>query len=113
MSARKMPCWGRFCPAAVLYTGFIGWVWLGTSYRISSDELIVGCGPIKHRFPLKGTVRVRSCRNPVAGPALSMQRLQISAEGVLPLLVSPADREGFVSELKKAGGDVRVQGDVH
>ncbi|SET59314.1 PH domain-containing protein [Natronincola peptidivorans] len=33
--------------------GFIGWIWFGTRYYISGENLIVKCGPFSERILIK------------------------------------------------------------
>lgn len=78
----------------------IAWMWFGTGYRITTAELHVKAGPFRWRVPLSSIRRVRRTSSPLAAPALSLRRLEIVLENGDFVLVSPANREGFIALLR-------------
>ncbi len=86
-------------PVLLLGAGLPLWVLFATHYRFDADSLCVRCGPFSWRVPLQEVRAVTSTRSALSGPALSLDRLRIDYGG-RTLLVSPADREGFLVELR-------------
>jgi hypothetical protein len=71
-----------------------------TRYRFSSEFLLIKSGPFSWTVPLRSITKVEPSHNPASGPALSLDRLAIHYDGKT-ILVSPADKQGFMAELKK------------
>lgn len=80
--------------------GFVVWIWWGTGYRVTADELQVRSGPFRWRVPLAAITAVRRTRNPLSSPALSLDRLEVRYGPGRVLLISPLDREGFLAVLR-------------
>jgi hypothetical protein len=83
--------------------GFVAWITWGTSYTLDGHDLIVRAGPllrridvrtITHMEPAHGFARLRS------SPALSLDRLMIVYGAGKSVMISPADRDRFLSDLK-------------
>ena len=96
---------------AGLLTGFIGWIWFGTYYRLDDSSLVARCGPFRWRVELSDIRAVRRSRSPVSAPALSMDRLEILGGSALPLLVSPLDHAAFIEELRRVAPHVELPAD--
>ena len=77
-------------------------------YTIDDGLLVVRSGLIKYRVVLGSIVRVEPTRSPLSSPAWSLDRLRVvfrtgeTSEGAL--LLSPADKAGFVRALEEACG---------
>ena len=78
---------------------FIGWIWFGTGYEISDDELKIRCGPFRQRIPLQEIKEIKITRNPLSSPALSLDRMEIKYGKSKRVMISPADKEGFIKML--------------
>jgi hypothetical protein len=76
------------------------WVFFGTDYRLDVSELYVRSGPFRWRVPLREIRSVTPTRNPLASPALSLDRLRIDYGDGRWIMVSPADSERFQRELE-------------
>lgn len=87
-------------PVLLLGAGLPLWVLFATHYRFEADTLCVRCGPFSWRVPLNEVRAVTSSRSALSGPALSPDRLRIDYGRGRTLLVSPADRAGFLAELR-------------
>lgn len=68
-------------------------------YDLGDDALVVRFGLMKTSVPYQSIRGVKPSRSIIAAPALSMDRLAIDTGRALPLLVSPADRAGFIDAL--------------
>ncbi len=78
---------------------FIAWIWFGTDYMITATHLIASCGPFRSRVPLDAITSVTRNRHPIAGPALSMNRLMVKYGKGGYLMVSPESQGEFLSHL--------------
>lgn len=92
---------------AVLILALGVWLVLTTSYTIGPDELIVRCGPLTERVPLRSITAVSASRSLLSSPALSLDRLAIF-HGSGSVLISPRDKRGFLTELGNAGVPVEA-----
>ena len=92
---------GQFDPISIFIfvpvVAFVAWIWFGTGYRVTDDELKIKSGPIRQTIPLEKITSIESTRNPISSPALSMDRLEIKyGEGKFAI-ISPLDKEGFIN----------------
>jgi hypothetical protein len=78
---------------------FVGWIWFGTGYEISDDELKIRCGPFRQRIPLQEIREIKRTRSPLSAPACSLDRMEIKYGKSKQVMISPADREGFIKML--------------
>lgn len=88
-------------PVLLLSVGLPVWLLRATAYRIGPSELFVRCGPFRWRVPLSEIRAVTPTRNPLSSPALSLDRLRIDYGRRRWIMISPADKEAFVTELRK------------
>ncbi|HSH27313.1 MAG TPA: PH domain-containing protein [Wenzhouxiangella sp.] len=76
------------------------WVLLGTRYIMEADRLLIRSGPFKWTIPLAEIRAIKPTNNPVASPALSLQRLRIDYGKGQVVLISPRNRTEFMRELE-------------
>jgi len=101
---------------AVLTTVFVAGILFGLvfpmRYGLGDSQLIVRFGLCRHRIPLADITAVEPTRNPLASPALSLDRLSIQfGPGLLGnVMISPADRDEFLAELAQKSG-LKREGD--
>ncbi|SPF55209.1 conserved membrane hypothetical protein [Candidatus Desulfosporosinus infrequens] len=92
---------GQYYPTGtfifVPIVAFIAWLWFGTGYRVTDDELKIKCGPIRQTIPLKEITKIKSTRNPISSPALSLDRLEIKYGESKIAIISPQDKKGFIN----------------
>lgn len=94
---------GTACLAAVI----VCWIFLATYYEVLSEELVAHCGPFTWRIPLREISDIRDSSSTRSGPALSLDRLEIVHGGGKRLIVSPADKAGFVAALRRRMAEPR------
>ena len=94
-----MPWLPVIVPALVAV--LILWVVLSTYYEFQADMLVAHSGPFSWRVPLKEIAAVRESNSVRSGPALSMDRLEITYGNGRVLLISPADKTGFLAALRR------------
>ena len=75
-------------------------------YGLDNHQLVVRFGICRQRIPLDNILEVRPTRNPLSSPALSLDRLHVQfGKGFFKaVMISPADREQFLADLKKNAG---------
>jgi hypothetical protein len=79
------------------------WIFLTTSYEITSDTLHVRAGPLRQEVPLKDITHVSTTRSWESAPALSLRRIRLTFSGGRTVIVSPDDDRGFLSTLAHSG----------
>jgi uncharacterized membrane protein YdbT with pleckstrin-like domain len=82
----------------ILLIGFM-LSFLVTRYTIASGVLRIRCGVFSTSIPISEIRSVTPSRALFAGPALSLDRLKIRYGIGNTVLVSPADKEGFLKAL--------------
>jgi Bacterial PH domain len=85
--------------AIVVATIVVVWVILSTFYEFEGEALVAHSGPFSWRIPLKEISAVRESNSVRSGPALSMDRLEITYRNGRVLLISPEDKPGFLAAL--------------
>jgi hypothetical protein len=83
------------------------WLVRSTYYVLDQTELRIHSGPFRWRVRLKDIRSVTRTRNPLSGPALSLDRLRIDYDRGKSIMISPADRDGFSAELERRLRTVR------
>jgi hypothetical protein len=77
----------------------VAWIFLSTYYAFVEDRLEVHAGPFVWRIALREIRSVRRSATVRSGPALSMDRLEIIYGDGRIIVISPADQQGFLTEL--------------
>jgi hypothetical protein len=85
----------------VLVAAIVLWVVLDTCYEFQGDALVVRSGPFSWRIFLKDISAVRESNSLRSGPALSMDRLEITRRNGRAMLISPQDKAGFLATLHR------------
>ncbi len=86
------------------------WFFLDTSYAITDTELVVRSGPVRATIPISAIRTVRRSSTLLAGPALSLHRLEIEHGTYDSAIVSPARIEQFVAGLVARNPGIQVEG---
>ena len=74
---------------------------LTTRYTIKEKQLFVRSGPIRWRIPIADISAITPSHDPIASPALSLNRLRIEYGRNKSLLISPRKREDFLRHIEK------------
>jgi hypothetical protein len=82
------------------------WMLINTSYKIEDRMLIIKNGPLTWRVKLDSIKSVMPTRDSASSPALSMDRIRIKYGQYRSIMVSPEDKDNFLSEIKE--GATRV-----
>lgn len=71
-----------------------------THYTVAQGELRVVSGPFRRTIPLSEITSIEPSRNPLSSPALSLDRLKVFYGKKKFVLISPADKAGFLSAVE-------------
>lgn len=83
----------------------IVWVLIGTYYTVDRGTIIVRAGPMRWKIPIDEITAVEATRSPLSSPALSLDRLRIRYGQRRRIMISPADKAGF---LKAIGQELKA-----
>ena len=89
-------------------TGFVLYVFFSTVYYIDGPRLIIMNGKLnKWEIDIQTIRSIKKSRLALRSPAPSMDRLHIQYNKYDEILVSPQDKEGFVSALRAINPDIQ------
>ena len=82
-------------------------VLLGTVYTVDRGTLLIRSGPFRWKVPVDSITAVEATRSPLSSPALSLDRLRIRYDKRRQIIVSPADKAGFLEAIgwDRQGGE--------
>lgn len=90
---------------ALLIVALIGSLLIGTHYTVEGNTLRVVSGPFRWKVPIDQIRSVQPTRSPLSSPALSLDRLRIDYGGRRRIMVSPADKVGFLRAIGQEPND--------
>ena len=96
--------------APALVTATVGLVALPTRYELHARELVVRSGILRYRVAYPDIQTVVPSHNVLAAPAWSLDRLKI-VRGFGYLLISPRDKQAFLTALAERTPHLVLQGD--
>ncbi len=88
-----------FIFSAILSIGLMLWLLNTTDYSVTNDALLIRCGPIKWHIKRSEIQEIKPGFSLLSSPALSMDRLVIHFGEGRTIMVSPEDKQGFISAL--------------
>jgi membrane protein YdbS with pleckstrin-like domain len=91
--------WIVVIPMAVATVWFPVWIFRSTRYTLTARDLRIRSGPFRWTIPLADVHTVRSSRNPLSSPALSLDRLEIRYGHNRTIRISPDDKDAFLTAL--------------
>lgn len=74
-----------------------------TYYVFGPGKLRIVSGPFRWSLPIADIRSIEATRNPLSSPALSLDRLRICYGARHSVMVSPADKAGFIAALERHG----------
>ena len=86
----------------------LGWTWFKTGYEVTPGYVTVQSGPIKKKIPIYEIKKISKTKNPLSAPALSLDRLEINYGQFGMALVSPKDKQKFISLLTSINSKIEV-----
>ena len=87
---------------------FCAWLYFSTHYTVTAEALLVKSGPFSWVVPLREVSSIEPTRNPLSSPALSLDRLRVRY-GEREIMVSPADKAGFMAAIERQMDAARRQ----
>ena len=72
---------------------------LSTRYVINDRQLVVRSGPFRWHIPIDEISGITPTSDPIASPALSLDRLRITYKQTKSVLISPKDKDGFLAQI--------------
>jgi len=87
----------------IAVVGLMVWLLLGTHYTVDRGVIKVVSGPFRWKVPIDKITSVTATKSPLSSPALSLDRILIRYGKRRRIMVSPADKAGF---LKAIGRDL-------
>ena len=96
------PLWLQLVVAAmsVLFCGLLFAILKSTYYVVANGVLRVVSGPFNWTIQVSDIVEITPTRNPLSSPALSLDRLKVTYGKRRSVLVSPADKDGFMRAIE-------------
>jgi hypothetical protein len=82
--------------SVILPIVFLGWIFATTDYLIADGGLRVRCGPMEVTMPLDSIKRIANSTSMASGAALSLSRIAVEYGDSKEVIISPADRQGFI-----------------
>lgn len=76
--------------------GLIVWLMIGTYYVVDHGTIRIVAGPFRRKVPIDQVSSVEATRSLVSSPALSMDRMRIGYGKNRRIIISPADKQGFL-----------------
>ncbi len=96
------PLWLQLVVAAtsVLVCALLFAILKNTYYLVEDAALRVVSGPFRWTIAISDIIEITPTRNPLSSPALSLDRLKVVYGKRRYVLVSPADKEGFIRAIE-------------
>lgn len=80
---------------------FIMHMFLTTYYQLNGEQLIIRCGFIINKtLAIRSITKIEETNNPASSPATSLDRLEIYYNKFDSVIISPKDKQGFITDLK-------------
>ena len=92
---------------------FIGWLITTNYYVLGEMDLLIRCGPLWWKVPLKNVEKITPTWNPFSSPALSLDRLWITyhvGNKKRAIMISPLDKARFVLAIVEKVPALRIDG---
>jgi hypothetical protein len=84
---------------AIAVVGLMIWLLIGTYYIVDRGILKIVSGPFRWKVPIDQITSVEATRSPLSSPALSMDRIRIRYGKRRRIMISPADKAGFLTAI--------------
>ena len=92
----------------ILNNALLLWLWFGTSYKVNDEDLIVKSGPFKSTIDIKSIKKLRATKTLLAGPALSIDRIEIQYKRYDFVIVSPKEKNKFIDSLLSKNKSIEI-----
>ena len=89
-------CWGTL----LFSVGIVAAVGYPCTYTLEADQLLIRSGIVRYRIPYTTITQVDKSSSIWSGPAWSLQRIKICYGDRRFILISPQNRETFITALQ-------------
>lgn len=96
----------------ILIDIFLLWRWYTTYYFFDDHTLVIRSGPMKKTIEFNSIKSIQKTSNPLAGPALSLQRIEIVYGMYKVAMISPENRDQFIAILIDKCPDAELKPEV-
>ena len=106
LMGEKRDEWPAGAIVAVVVLGIYVGLVFPMRYGLGNGQLIIRSGLLRQKLALSDIVEVHRTHNPLSSPALSLDRLRIQyGKGFFKgVMISPADRPGFLEDIARLAG---------
>lgn len=93
----------------IIPVALVGWLFSTTEYVISGPDLRVRSGPVRIVVPIGSITRIARSDSLASGATLSLSRLAIEYGAQQEVIISPADRRGFIRAIVERAPNVVLE----
>ena len=96
------PVWLKVAVSAtsVLFCALLFAILKSTFYVVADGTLRIVSGPFRWKIAISDITGITPTRNPLSSPALSLDRLKVTYGKRRFVMVSPADKDGFMKAIE-------------
>ncbi|MDA1916887.1 PH domain-containing protein [Bacillus cereus group sp. BcHK140] len=92
-------------PLAIVFI----WSWFSTKYIVGEETITIRSGFVKKRILIRDIKQISNTKNPIAAYALSLDRLEIVYDTNQTEIISPKDKEQFISQVKNKNPHIEIK----
>lgn len=92
----------------LLISAFLLWLWFGTGYKVEEGVIKIKYGPFRSTVEIKKIRKLRATKNPLAAPALSIDRIEILYGKYDIAIVSPKYVTDFIDLLTSENAKIQI-----
>lgn len=93
---------------SLLMIGLLLWLWFGTGYKVEEGLIKIRYGPFRSTVKIEEVKKLSATKNPLAAPALSIDRIEILHGKYNMAIVSPKNKIDFIRILVTENPDIQV-----
>ncbi|WP_186673837.1 PH domain-containing protein [Sporosarcina sp. BP05] len=93
---------------SLLIIGLLLWLWFGTGYKVEEGFIKIRYGPFRNTVKIEEVKKLSATKNPLAAPALSIDRIEILHGKYNMAIVSPKNKTDFIRILVTENPDIQV-----
>ena len=82
--------------------------WFRTIYKIEEDILDIYYGPFRFEVVISEITSIRHAKNIFTGPALSIERIEITYSNYNVIQISPKEKEALIKQLMQMNPNINI-----
>jgi hypothetical protein len=83
----------------IIIAALMIWLLTGTYYTVDRGFIRIASGPFRWNIPIDKITAIEETRSPLSSPALSLDRIRIRYGKWRQVMISPADKAGFLKAI--------------